>query len=56
MATTATAAASSGTYNVPIYDPGLWTGTILHDVLAAAGVQGTGQVRRADNDDPGGDL
>jgi serine-type D-Ala-D-Ala carboxypeptidase/endopeptidase (penicillin-binding protein 4) len=41
--------AASGTtpYSVPIYDPGLWTGTILRDVLVRAGIQQTGQVRRA---------
>lgn len=37
--------------SVTIVDPGLWTGTILRDRLAAAGINGTGQVRRrADTD------
>ena len=40
--------AASGTspYSVPIYDPGMWTGTILRDVLARAGIQPNGQIRR----------
>src|SRR5436190_20381543 len=43
-----TVAASATTpYNVPIYDPGMWTGTILRDVLDRAGVRPTGEVRRA---------
>jgi D-alanyl-D-alanine carboxypeptidase/D-alanyl-D-alanine-endopeptidase (penicillin-binding protein 4) len=33
-------------FSVPIYDPGLWTGTILRDVLAANGVKCSGEVRR----------
>jgi D-alanyl-D-alanine carboxypeptidase/D-alanyl-D-alanine-endopeptidase (penicillin-binding protein 4) len=39
--------------SVPIYDPGLWTGTILKDVLARAGIQSTVKdcvVRPADSD------
>lgn len=40
--------AASGTspYSVPIYDPGLWTGTILRDILAKAGISCSGNVRR----------
>lgn len=41
------AASATSPYSVPIYDPGLWTGTVLRDTLAAAGVQGSGQIRRA---------
>lgn len=45
-----TVAASGKTpYSVPIYDPGLWTGTILKDVLARAGIaaRSDNAVRRA---------
>ncbi|HVT81284.1 MAG TPA: D-alanyl-D-alanine carboxypeptidase/D-alanyl-D-alanine-endopeptidase [Phycisphaerae bacterium] len=41
------AASATAPESVTIYDPGMWTGTILRDVLAAAGVRGAGQVRRA---------
>jgi serine-type D-Ala-D-Ala carboxypeptidase/endopeptidase (penicillin-binding protein 4) len=41
------AASATTPYNVPIYDPGMWTGTILRDVLRRAGIQQSGQVRRA---------
>jgi D-alanyl-D-alanine carboxypeptidase/D-alanyl-D-alanine-endopeptidase (penicillin-binding protein 4) len=40
------AGASSIVFSVPIYDPGMWTGTILRDTLAHAGIQATGQIRR----------
>jgi D-alanyl-D-alanine carboxypeptidase/D-alanyl-D-alanine-endopeptidase (penicillin-binding protein 4) len=33
-------------YSVTIYDPGMWTGTILRDVLNENGVHSTGAVRR----------
>lgn len=43
-----TLAASAATPNsVPIYDPGLWTGTILRDILTRAGISQSGQIRRA---------
>jgi len=56
-----TVAASATTpYSVPIYDPGLWTGTILKDVLAKAGISATAKsaVRRAEPSErfPGGTL
>jgi len=35
--------------SVPIYDPGLWTGTILRDVLANQGITATGNVRRIED-------
>ncbi len=35
--------------SVPIYDPGLWTGTILHDVLTQSGITSSGQIRRPNN-------
>jgi D-alanyl-D-alanine carboxypeptidase/D-alanyl-D-alanine-endopeptidase (penicillin-binding protein 4) len=38
-------------YSVPIYDPGLWTGTILQEVLADQGIASSGQVRRVDEDE-----
>jgi D-alanyl-D-alanine carboxypeptidase/D-alanyl-D-alanine-endopeptidase (penicillin-binding protein 4) len=38
-------------YSVPIYDPGLWTGTILRDVLASQGISSSGAVRRVDPDE-----
>ena len=38
-------------FSVPIYDPGLWTGTILKDVLASAGIHATGEVRRVAPDE-----
>ncbi len=38
-------------FSVPIYDPGLWTGTILRDVLAAAGISGSGGVMRLGADE-----
>ena len=41
------AASATTPYSVPIYDPGLWTGTILSDTLAAGGIARTGQIRRA---------
>jgi D-alanyl-D-alanine carboxypeptidase/D-alanyl-D-alanine-endopeptidase (penicillin-binding protein 4) len=41
------ASTAKSAYSVPIYDPGMWTGTVLRDVLARAGIRGTGQVRRA---------
>jgi len=34
--------------SVSVDDPGLWTGTVLHDALSRAGVTGSGTVRRAD--------
>ena len=37
--------------SVPIYDPGMWTGTILRDVLSDAGIRGSGTVRRAGGDE-----
>src|SRR4029079_9970841 len=40
------AASASSPYSVPIYDPGMWTGTILRDVLTKAGIRATGEVRR----------
>ncbi len=40
------AASATSAYNVPIYDPGLWTGTILADTLARGGIAASGQVRR----------
>ncbi|MEI8197841.1 MAG: D-alanyl-D-alanine carboxypeptidase/D-alanyl-D-alanine-endopeptidase [Phycisphaerae bacterium] len=40
------AATLSKPESVTILDPGLWTGTILKDRLATAGIRGTGQVRR----------
>jgi D-alanyl-D-alanine carboxypeptidase/D-alanyl-D-alanine-endopeptidase (penicillin-binding protein 4) len=46
MRGTVSASAGNGSYSVPIYDPGLWTGTILRDVLASEGVKGSGTVRR----------
>jgi D-alanyl-D-alanine carboxypeptidase/D-alanyl-D-alanine-endopeptidase (penicillin-binding protein 4) len=38
-------------YSVPIYDPGLWTGTILQEVLADQGIPSSGRVRRVDDDE-----
>jgi D-alanyl-D-alanine carboxypeptidase/D-alanyl-D-alanine-endopeptidase (penicillin-binding protein 4) len=38
-------------FSVPIYDPGLWTGTILKDVLASKGIAATGDVRRVAPDE-----
>jgi D-alanyl-D-alanine carboxypeptidase/D-alanyl-D-alanine-endopeptidase (penicillin-binding protein 4) len=38
-------------YSVPIYDPGLWTGTILQEVLADQGIPTSGRVRRVDDDE-----
>jgi D-alanyl-D-alanine carboxypeptidase/D-alanyl-D-alanine-endopeptidase (penicillin-binding protein 4) len=49
-----TVAASATTpFSVPIYDPGLWTGTILKDILARAGITATSAtpVRRAQTDE-----
>jgi D-alanyl-D-alanine carboxypeptidase/D-alanyl-D-alanine-endopeptidase (penicillin-binding protein 4) len=45
--------ASSGStpYSVPIYDPGLWTGTILADTLAHAGISASGHIRRPQADE-----
>jgi serine-type D-Ala-D-Ala carboxypeptidase/endopeptidase (penicillin-binding protein 4) len=40
------AASAASAYSVPIYDPGMWTGTILRDTLARAGITGSGPVRR----------
>ncbi|HVX84606.1 MAG TPA: D-alanyl-D-alanine carboxypeptidase/D-alanyl-D-alanine-endopeptidase [Phycisphaerae bacterium] len=42
--------AGADPYSVPIYDPGLWTGTVLRDVLLDAGITSTGDVRRISND------
>jgi serine-type D-Ala-D-Ala carboxypeptidase/endopeptidase (penicillin-binding protein 4) len=42
------AASATSAYSVPIYDPGLWTGTILRDILQQAGIAGSGAVRRVD--------
>ncbi len=44
--TVASGAGAAEPFSVPIYDPGLWTGTILHDVLKSGGVEGSGKVRR----------
>ncbi len=41
-----TVASSSIVFSVPIYDPGMWTGTILRDTFDHAGIQATGQIRR----------
>ncbi|HVS70986.1 MAG TPA: D-alanyl-D-alanine carboxypeptidase/D-alanyl-D-alanine-endopeptidase [Phycisphaerae bacterium] len=38
--------AGADPYSVPVYDPGLWTGTVLRDVLLDAGITSTGDVRR----------
>jgi D-alanyl-D-alanine carboxypeptidase/D-alanyl-D-alanine-endopeptidase (penicillin-binding protein 4) len=45
------AASATSAYSVPIYDPGMWTGTILRDTLEQAGIRGSGQVRRAEDDE-----
>ena len=42
------AASASSPYSVPIYDPGLWTGTVLRDVLARSGITGK-SVRRVES-------
>jgi len=46
---TAGAGGGGDPYSTPIYDPGLWTGTVLRDVLADAGAKGTGTVRRVES-------
>lgn len=43
----ASASSQSEPESVTIVDPGLWTGTILRDILAANGLTPTGTVRRA---------
>jgi D-alanyl-D-alanine carboxypeptidase/D-alanyl-D-alanine-endopeptidase (penicillin-binding protein 4) len=43
------AASASTPYSVPIFDPGMWTGTILRDLLAKTGISSTGIIRRADD-------
>jgi D-alanyl-D-alanine carboxypeptidase/D-alanyl-D-alanine-endopeptidase (penicillin-binding protein 4) len=42
------AASATSPYSVPIYDPGLWTGTVLRDVLSRSGITSTGGIRRAE--------
>ena len=50
VAAGAAGAAGGEGYSVPVYDPGMWTGTVLHDVLARAGIQSDAEqaVRRAE--------
>lgn len=38
-------------YSVPIYDPSLWTGTILQETLADQGIASSGRVRRVEPDE-----
>ena len=45
------AASATSAYSVPIYDPGMWTGTILRDTLKQAGIAGSGQVRRVESEE-----
>src|SRR5205085_6409283 len=41
------AASATEPFSTPIYDPGLWTGTILRDVLSNSGITSTGTVQRS---------
>ncbi len=45
------ASSSTSNYSVPIYDAGMWTGTILADTFGRSGIQRTGTVRRASSDE-----
>ncbi len=50
--------AGADPYSVPVYDPGLWTGSVLRDVLEEEGISATGEVRRvtAEEKIPAGTL